>query len=116
MMASNDEHTAAPVIALHCSGSGANQWRQLGETLDARNALNALNTDHARYTLMAPEHYGCDSVGPWSGERAFTLADEAARCISSDIRMAVALRCARPLSGPTASRASRFTSLRRFIC
>ncbi|SAK43625.1 alpha/beta hydrolase [Caballeronia glebae] len=81
MMASNDEHTAAPVIALHCSGSGANQWRQLGETLDARNALNALNTDHARYTLMAPEHYGCDSVGPWSGERAFTLADEAARTV-----------------------------------
>jgi len=59
----------APVIALHCSGGGAAQWRQLG------NAL------HSRYELVAPEHYGCDSVGPWSGERAFTLADEAVRTI-----------------------------------
>ncbi|SAL41618.1 alpha/beta hydrolase [Caballeronia peredens] len=72
MMVSNDEHAAAPVIALHCSGSGANQWRQLGETL---------GTTNGRYVLIAPEHYGCDSVGPWSGERAFTLADEAARTV-----------------------------------
>ena len=71
-MSMNDEHSATPVIALHCSGAGANQWRQLGETLDAMNA---------RYALIAPEHYGCDSVGPWSGERAFTLADEAARTV-----------------------------------
>jgi pimeloyl-ACP methyl ester carboxylesterase len=59
----------APVIALHCSGAGAAQWRQLGSTLDPR------------YALVAPEHYGCDSAGPWSGEHAFTLADEAARTI-----------------------------------
>jgi pimeloyl-ACP methyl ester carboxylesterase len=71
----NDEHADAPVIALHCSGSGANQWRQLGETLDA------LDAPSSRYTLIAPEHYGCDSVGPWSGEHAFTLADEAARTV-----------------------------------
>jgi pimeloyl-ACP methyl ester carboxylesterase len=58
-----------PVIALHCSGAGAGQWRQLGDALDSR------------YTLVAPEHYGCDSAGPWSGEHAFTLADEAARTI-----------------------------------
>jgi pimeloyl-ACP methyl ester carboxylesterase len=55
-----------PVIALHCSGAGAGQWRQLGEVLDSR------------YDLIAPEHYGCESVGPWSGAHAFTLADEAA--------------------------------------
>jgi pimeloyl-ACP methyl ester carboxylesterase len=54
-----------PVIALHCSGGGAGQWRQLGDALDAR------------YTLIAPEHYGCESVGPWTGAHAFTLADEA---------------------------------------
>jgi pimeloyl-ACP methyl ester carboxylesterase len=54
------------VIALHCSGAGAGQWRQLGEALDPR------------HTLIAPEHYGCESVGAWSGARAFTLADEAA--------------------------------------
>ena len=59
----------APVIALHCSGSGAGQWRRLGDALDPRRKL------------IAPEHYGCDSVGPWSGEHAFTLADEALRTI-----------------------------------
>ena len=58
-----------PVIALHCSGSGAGQWRALGEVLDARHGL------------VAPEHYGCESVGPWTGSHAFTLADEAARTI-----------------------------------
>jgi pimeloyl-ACP methyl ester carboxylesterase len=66
-LTSNNERTA--VIALHCSGAGANQWRALDELLDGR------------YALIAPEHYGCDSVGPWSGERAFTLADEAARTV-----------------------------------
>src|SRR5688572_26868695 len=59
-----------PVIALHCSGAGAGQWRKLGE---------ALGSDHE---LIAPEHYGCDSVGPWTGEHAFTLADEAKRTIA----------------------------------
>jgi pimeloyl-ACP methyl ester carboxylesterase len=58
-----------PVIALHCSGSDARQWRALGEALDARHGL------------VTPEHYGCDSVGPWTGAHAFTLADEAARTI-----------------------------------
>jgi len=61
---------SALVIALHCSGASAAQWRQLGEVLDMR------------YRLVAPEHYGCDSVGSWSGERPFTLADEAARTIA----------------------------------
>ena len=57
------------VIALHCSGAGAGQWRQLGDALGSG------------YELVAPEHYGCDSTGPWTGEHAFTLADEAARTI-----------------------------------
>jgi pimeloyl-ACP methyl ester carboxylesterase len=63
---------AAPelVIALHCSGAGAAQWRRLHEALGAE------------FELIAPEHYGCDGVGPWTGEHAFTLADEAARTIS----------------------------------
>ncbi|MFT4510678.1 alpha/beta fold hydrolase [Caballeronia sp. 15711] len=61
--------SATSVIALHCSGAGAAQWRKLGETLGSRHAF------------VAPEHYGCDSTGPWSGERAFTLADEAAKTI-----------------------------------
>ncbi len=58
------------VIALHCSGAGAAQWRRLAEALGG-------NCD-----LVAPEHYGCDSTGPWPGERAFTLADEAARTLA----------------------------------
>ncbi|MDR5741060.1 MULTISPECIES: alpha/beta fold hydrolase [unclassified Caballeronia] len=61
--------SARPVIALHCSGSGAAQWRKLGEAIGSRHAF------------VAPEHYGCQSTGPWSGERAFTLADEAARTV-----------------------------------
>ncbi len=60
---------SALVIALHCSGAGAGQWRQLGETLGPT------------YTLLAPEHYGCERTGPWTGTHAFTLADEAARTI-----------------------------------
>jgi pimeloyl-ACP methyl ester carboxylesterase len=60
----------AQVVALHCSGAGASQWRQLAETLGPH------------YEVLAPEHYGCDSSGPWSGEHAFTLADEAARAIA----------------------------------
>jgi len=58
------------VIALHCSGSGARQWRGLGEMLGTR------------YDLLAPEYYGCKGIGPWTGAHAFTLADEAARIIS----------------------------------
>ena len=60
-----------PVIALHCSGSGAGQWRALGEALGARHGL------------VTPEHYGCDGVGPWTGAHAFTLADEAARTLQA---------------------------------
>jgi pimeloyl-ACP methyl ester carboxylesterase len=54
---------------LHCSGAGAGEWRQLRERLGSD------------YTLVAPEHYGCDRTGPWIGAHAFTLADEAARTI-----------------------------------
>jgi pimeloyl-ACP methyl ester carboxylesterase len=58
------------VIALHCSGAGSSQWQYLAEALGGS------------YELLAPEHYGCDSAGPWPGEHAFTLADEAARTIA----------------------------------
>ena len=60
---------SAPVIALHCSGAGGSQWRQLGETLGPN------------YQLFAPEHYGCERGASWSGMHAFTLADEAVRTI-----------------------------------
>jgi pimeloyl-ACP methyl ester carboxylesterase len=67
------------VIALHCSGGGASQWRRLGDQLGGD------------YELIAPEHYGCDSIGGWTGEHAFTLADDAARTI------ALIDRCDRPV-------------------
>jgi pimeloyl-ACP methyl ester carboxylesterase len=57
-------------IALHCSGADASQWRYLAEALGGC------------YEVLAPEHYGCESSGPWTGEHAFTLADEAARAIA----------------------------------
>ena len=59
-----------PVIALHCSGAGASEWYSLAE---------ALGDD---YELLAPEHYGSGSNGAWTGEHAFTLADDAARAIA----------------------------------
>jgi pimeloyl-ACP methyl ester carboxylesterase len=58
------------VIALHCSGSSAGQWRSLGK---------ALGPD---YDMLAPEHYGCEKTGPWTGSHVFTLADEAARTLA----------------------------------
>lgn len=73
MMTARRITTAKPrelVIALHCSGAGASQWRRLADVLGEG------------YELLAPEHYGCESTGPWSGEHPFTLADEAARTIA----------------------------------
>jgi pimeloyl-ACP methyl ester carboxylesterase len=58
------------VIALHCCGAGASQWKYLAEALGGR------------YDVLAPEHYGSESSGPWTGEHAFTLADEAARTLA----------------------------------
>jgi pimeloyl-ACP methyl ester carboxylesterase len=58
------------VIALHCSGAGASQWSYLAEAL------------RGRYEVLAPEHYGSESSGPWTGGHTFTLADEAARTLS----------------------------------
>jgi pimeloyl-ACP methyl ester carboxylesterase len=60
----------ARVIALHCSGGGAGQWGHLAEALGGS------------YEVAAPEHYGCESTGPWPGMHAFTLADEAERAIA----------------------------------
>lgn len=55
------------VIALHCSGADGGQWRSLAQALGPA------------FELLAPEHYGCESVGPWPGIHRFTLADEAKR-------------------------------------
>jgi pimeloyl-ACP methyl ester carboxylesterase len=57
------------IIALHCSGANAGQWRDLGDEVGAG------------YELTAPEHFGGHVTGPWTGEHVFTLADEAERTI-----------------------------------
>jgi hypothetical protein len=67
------KHPARPtrrgrVIALHCSGAGAGEWRALAEALAGR------------HDIEAPEHYGCESTGMWSGEHASrSLTKRAAR-------------------------------------
>jgi pimeloyl-ACP methyl ester carboxylesterase len=58
------------VVALHCSGADANQWRALREALGQS------------FVLFAPEHFGCERVGHWPGERAFTIDDEAERTLT----------------------------------
>jgi pimeloyl-ACP methyl ester carboxylesterase len=59
-----------PVIALHCSGAGAGEWYSLAEALGDN------------YEVLAPEHYGGGTSGVWTGEHAFTLADDADRAIA----------------------------------
>lgn len=55
----------ARVIALHCSGAGASQWQSLTQALEGE------------FEVLTPEHFGSNGRGPWTGEHAFTLADEA---------------------------------------
>jgi len=58
------------VIALHCSGAGSSQWNYLAEVLGGG------------FEVLAPEHFGNENTGPWTGERPFTLAEEAVRTIA----------------------------------
>jgi pimeloyl-ACP methyl ester carboxylesterase len=58
------------VIALHCSGASGHAWRQLGQALDDR------------FSLIAPDHFGCGAAEHWSGAHAFKMTDEAALAVS----------------------------------
>jgi pimeloyl-ACP methyl ester carboxylesterase len=58
------------VMALHCSGAGSSQWSYLAEALGGG------------FEVLAPEHFGSENTGPWTGERPFSLADEAARTLA----------------------------------
>jgi len=57
------------VIALHCSGASAGQWRPLGEALGRE------------CELLTPEHFGPEVAGSTQPSR-FALADEAARSLA----------------------------------
>jgi pimeloyl-ACP methyl ester carboxylesterase len=58
------------VIALHCSGSSAKQWRHLSQSLGSLTQM------------WAPDLIGCGSSRHWGGDRHFALADEAAPIVS----------------------------------
>jgi pimeloyl-ACP methyl ester carboxylesterase len=53
------------VLALHCSGAGARQWRKLKQHLSDD------------FALVAPEMIGTTATGHWPGSHVFSLADEA---------------------------------------
>ena len=57
--------TGEMVIALHCSGGNARQWRGLAEALDTNVELHT------------PEHYGAALNRLWPANKMLTLADEA---------------------------------------
>ncbi|NIA69143.1 alpha/beta hydrolase [Pelagibius litoralis] len=54
-----------PVLALHCSGADGRQWRPLAENLEPP------------LHLLTPAFYGAAGNAGWSGDHAFSLADEA---------------------------------------
>ncbi|WP_420349243.1 alpha/beta fold hydrolase [Pelagibius sp.] len=61
-----DSDHPVPVVALHCSGSDARQWRHLAAGLNLP------------FHLIAPSFLGADGRLAWRGDHAFTLEDEAA--------------------------------------
>ncbi|WP_299395280.1 alpha/beta fold hydrolase [Pelagibius sp.] len=61
-----DSDHPVPVVALHCSGSDARQWRHLAASLDLP------------FHLIAPSFLGADGRLDWHGAHPFALADEAA--------------------------------------
>ena len=71
-------HASAPraarsqdlVIALHCSGSSAAQWRSLEAELGDR------------FSFTAPEHYDSGDAPAWTGGETFMCADEAERTLA----------------------------------
>jgi pimeloyl-ACP methyl ester carboxylesterase len=58
------------VVALHCSGSSAAQWRSLEAKLGQS------------FSFAAPDHYDSGDSPSWTGGRTFTLADEAERTLA----------------------------------
>lgn len=57
------------IIAVHCSGSSAAQWRRLAEVA-------------AGFDVRCLDLYGCGRTGGWTGESRFGLANESARVLA----------------------------------
>lgn len=67
-----DARPGAPAaIALHCSGATGRQWRALAASLG----------EH--YAVLAPDLIGSGATPHWSGERPFSLAEEARPIIAA---------------------------------
>jgi pimeloyl-ACP methyl ester carboxylesterase len=58
------------VVALHCSGGSARQWRHLAQALGSG------------FDLTAPDLIGSEQGPSWHGTGAFRLTDEARRIVS----------------------------------
>lgn len=58
------------VLALHCSGGNARQWRPLQQALKDQ------------YALLTPEHYGTTQARLWMADRKLSLADEAEQSLA----------------------------------
>ncbi len=59
------------VLLLHCTGGSSGQWKQ---------AFQALSPDHQ---VVAVDLHGHGDSDPWPGQRALTLADEAAAAVAA---------------------------------
>ncbi|WP_210211029.1 alpha/beta hydrolase [Mesorhizobium sp. M9A.F.Ca.ET.002.03.1.2] len=66
---SRQARRAPLVVALHCSGGSARQWRKFAERLD----------EGCRF--VAPDLIGAPGGSSWAGSGTFSLADEAAGTI-----------------------------------
>lgn len=53
------------VALLHCSGSSAAQWRELVALLNDR------------FSLIAPDQFGCGGTGAWAGRHPIRMTDQA---------------------------------------
>lgn len=62
-------NTIRTIVALHCSGAGAYEWRRLPQAVGQH------------FKVVAPDLIGCGATGHWSGTHAFTASDEAARIV-----------------------------------
>jgi pimeloyl-ACP methyl ester carboxylesterase len=62
-----------PIVLLHASGSSGAQWRDVTARLSDR------------YTLIAPDQYGCGGTPAWTGRHAIRVADHA-RLVAAVIR------------------------------
>jgi pimeloyl-ACP methyl ester carboxylesterase len=71
---SADRQERGTIIAVHCSGSSAAQWRRLGEIAPQ---VIADGVD-----VRCLDLYGCGRTGGWTGEGPFTLDSESARLVS----------------------------------